>query len=397
MPDPLLLDLSHTSHTAARTGVQRVALGLRSALGGDAVSITYDPFEKRWRNLQAWETRGLEGIDLAGGKRSAHWPWRARMAGRLRNILRSDSSGESRLGHGARGLIVPEVFSAQVGAALSRPQLAVKGPRVAVFHDAIALRIPELAPPKTVARFPGYLRELAAFDGIAAVSEASKAELLGFWKWAGIANPPPVVAIPLGIAATRPPGAPGLVRERNPNPFSILCVGTIEGRKNHLALIEACETLWRRGLRFELKLIGRAQRETGAAALRLIQQLQAAGRALRYAGAATENELEGAYAEAAFTVYPSRAEGFGLPVAESLIRGKPCICSGQGALAEIAAGGGCLTVPEPTPEALAAACGRLIENPEELSALTQAAERRHFASPGDYAGRLVAFLESLRS
>ena len=37
MKAPFLLDLSHTCHTRARTGVQRVARSLRSALGSDAL------------------------------------------------------------------------------------------------------------------------------------------------------------------------------------------------------------------------------------------------------------------------------------------------------------------------------------------------------------------------
>ncbi len=37
---------------------------------------------------------------------------------------------------------------------------AVAGPRAALFYDAVALKYPELTPPKIVARYPTYLREL---------------------------------------------------------------------------------------------------------------------------------------------------------------------------------------------------------------------------------------------
>jgi glycosyltransferase involved in cell wall biosynthesis len=163
-----------------------------------------------------------------------------------------------------------------------------------------------------------------------------------------------------------------------------------------LALLEACELLWQRGLKFELHLIGLAQRQTGAAALALIEKLQRAGRPLRYEGAVTDEAREEAYAAASFTVYPSLAEGFGLPVAESLMRGKPCICSSQGALGEIAAGGGCLTVLEPSRDALAAAGAELLQNPDRLSALSAAARARVFDSPADHARRLLAWMETLR-
>ncbi len=43
MSAPLLLDLSHTSHTRARTGIQRVARSLWRELGTAAQPITFDP------------------------------------------------------------------------------------------------------------------------------------------------------------------------------------------------------------------------------------------------------------------------------------------------------------------------------------------------------------------
>jgi len=49
---------------------------------------------------------------------------------------------------------------------------------------------------------------------------------------------------------------------------------------------------------------------------------------------------------ALFTVYPSLMEGFGIPILESLWHGKPCVCGGNGALGEVARGGGCLIVDQ---------------------------------------------------
>src|SRR5690606_28894027 len=123
----------------------------------------------------------------------------------------------------------------------------VRGPRVAIFHDAIGLKLPELTPPGTVARLPGYLRELLQFDGIAAVSEDSAASLRDYWRWLGIDHPPPVHAIPNGVDPVPPAPA-----EANGGAMPrVLCVGTIEGRKNHLSLLEACEALWTEGFQFE--------------------------------------------------------------------------------------------------------------------------------------------------
>ena len=118
--------------------------------------------------------------------------------------------------------------------------------------------------------------------------------------------------------------------------LKILCVGSIEGRKNHLALLQACEILWQKGLDFELHLIGLAQHQTAHKALALIAELKAKARPLNYAGAASDAAKEEAYQACTFSVYPSIAEGYGLPVAESVARGKPCVCLTSGALGEVA-------------------------------------------------------------
>ena len=165
---------------------------------------------------------------------------------------------------------------------------------------------------------------------------ASRDCLLEYWAWLGVSKVPQDAAIPLGIDAAVPAPVRALGGVQ-----MLLCVGSIEGRKNHAALLDACESLWARDAQFELRLIGLANTETGAGALAKIDQLRLAGRPIRYDGPANDRTLEAAYRECAFTVYPSLSEGFGLPVAESLARGRACLCRTEGALGEIARGGGC--------------------------------------------------------
>lgn len=386
MPAPLLLDLSHTSHTQARTGIQRVARALLAALGGRAQPITHDPHARTWRALEPWEHANLAAPG-GGTKRGAQWPLRARLRGRLRRL----TSGAALPAHS--GLVVPEVFSPAVAGALPELFAATTGPRVALFHDAIAVKFPELSPPKTVGRFPTYLVELLAFDGIAAVSEDSRATLTDYWAWLGAKHAPPVRAIPLGMepqvlapsGEKSPPDAPPVV----------LCVGSIEGRKNHLALLDACAARWAAGDRFSLHLIGLAQAQTGAAALARIRELQAAGRPLRYDGSVGDDAVARAYAACAFTVYPSLVEGFGLPVIESVAHGKPCVCSARGALGESAAGGGCLALDRVDAGSLADAIARLLKAPAELAALAGAARARRVRTWANYAMDLTDWMASL--
>jgi glycosyltransferase involved in cell wall biosynthesis len=386
---PLLLDLSHSSHTRARTGVQRVTRSLQRTLGENAIPITHDPNQKLWRTLEDWEQANL--LDNSNAtKRGARWPLTAKLRGHTRRLL-----GRQRVSlPNNSGLLVPEVFSAATARVLPELFAQTKGPRVAVFHDAIALKLPELTPTKTVARFPAYLAELLAFDGIAAVSEDSRQSLLDYWQWLGAKTPPPVQTISLGVDVPQIRSTHQPMRSPEDVP-AVLSVGSIEGRKNHLALLDACERLWADGAKFSLHLIGLAQTETGRVALARIRELQAAGRSLRYDGPVDDDALTAAYSACTFTVYPSLAEGFGLPVIESLAHGKPCICSSRGALGESARGGGCVALDRVDANALAAAIGELLNAPCRIAALASDAQQRRFKDWSTYASELTSWASDL--
>ena len=293
------------------------------------------------------------------------------------------------------GVLCPEVFSPGVARALPDLFASARGPRVALFHDAIALKLPELTPPSTVARFPAYLMELLSFDGIAAVSEDSRSSLLDYWSWLGLRKHPPVEAIPLGISP-RSSSPNGEISPTSSEP-QVLSVGSIEGRKNHIALLDACEQLWQRGERFRLHLIGLANPKTGGTALARIRALQATGRPIRYDGPVSDADVDAAYAACTFTVYPSIMEGFGLPVIESLAHGKPCICSACGALGESAQGGGCIGLETMDAPSLAAAMTRLFHAPQEIAALATQARARRFKTWDEYANELGAWIAALRN
>ena len=386
----LFFDAPHTSHTRAQTGIQRVCRSLFTTLARDGAvtGIGHDPYLGSWRPLDAGELDCLRPGQDAGGSRGARWPWHRRIAGRARRIIGAKPAIPA-----ADALICPELFSARVGAGLPEIFSRVRGPRVAIFYDAIGLQFPELTPPSTVARLPAYLRELLHFDGVAAISETSAASLRDYWRWLGVSEVPVVTAIPLAIDQPRnlptphDSGARGLPR--------ILCVGTLEGRKNHLALLEACELLWREGVKFELQLLGLARADTAGPALAKITALQQAGLPVLYRGTASEPDLQAAYRECSFTVYPSLIEGFGLPVLESLQQGKPCICSGRGAIAESTRDGGCVALPSVSAANLKSAIGRLLENPGELASLAAQARERRFKTWTDYARELTDWMQSL--
>jgi glycosyltransferase involved in cell wall biosynthesis len=398
MPASILIDLTHTSHTRAHTGIQRLCRSLHLALRGrsdEVVPVCHDPYASIWRPLRRWERENLAPPrGNVAATRGSRWPLHAKIGGRLGRWLRAGA----RKGHGGTPsgdcLIEPEIFSPAAGRALPALFAGISGPRVALFHDAAALRAPELAPPKTVARYPAYLQELLRFDGIAAISAESRDVLVEYWRWLGVASPPPVVGLPLGV--DRPAPTPfGHTTATDAAPV-VLCVGSIEGRKNHLALLEACETLWQRGLRFDLQLIGLAQPATARPALERIRALQSVGRPLHYDGPASESGLAHAYRSCAFTVYPSLMEGFGFPVLESLGYGKPCISSAQGALGESTRGGGCLALPRTDAPALAEAIALLLSSSERLETLAEEAKERTVKTWPAYAQELLDWAGTLK-
>lgn len=396
----ILLDLTHTSHTLARTGIQRVCRSLYAALrerGEDVRPVCCDPYEETWRPLRRWElSHFAPAATAAAPVRSARWPRWQKIAGRLRRLARRCRGSGIENQPLAGALLVPEFFSADTGRMLPAVLARVTGPRAAIFYDAIPLRLPEFSPPKTVARYPAYLRELLQFDGVAAISDDSRQALLDYWRWLGVTNPPPVAGIPLGLDLPEDgSGLPSPVR--NPaSPPVVLSVGSVEGRKNHLALVDACERLWSRGLRFELRLIGLAQPQTARPALERISALQAAGRPLHYEGALPDATVRAAYRQCAFTVYPSLMEGFGLPVLESLGHGRPCVCGGRGALGESARGGGCLVLDRVDVSGLAGAIEQLLTDPGRLETLARAARGRTLKTWRAYAGEVTAWMRTLQ-
>lgn len=386
----MLLDLTHTSHTPANTGIQRLARCLFAALARrTAVTpVCLDPFADAWRPLDDCELLLAQGVQPVGTHRGSRWTLTQKLRGWSGRLLRRTPPLPA-----AHDFVCPELFSPAVAARLPEVFARVTGPRVGFFFDAIPLTHPELTPAKTVARFPGFMQELLQFDGVAAISQTSADYLTGYWRWLGVRKTPAVTVAPLGVDLPPPVDGRG---ELVPSIPQILCVSSIEGRKNHLALLEAAEKLWNEGLRFELRLVGLPRPETAAPALRKIEHLRQSGRPLHFAGVLDEPALAEAWRTCTFSVYPSVIEGFGLPVIESLARGKPCVCAAAGATGELVPGGGCLGVAPADATGFAAALRQLLTGPALLARLAGEARKRPIPTWDGCAAHLVAWMETLR-
>ncbi len=133
---------------------------------------------------------------------------------------------------------------------------------------------------------------------------------------------------------TRVEAAPFLT-EAVKSPYA-LCVGTIEARKNVLTLLHAWNDLSavRGGNLPNLILAGRWgwMVEPVREFLRTTQNV--GGKVIHVDGA-NDAELELLYQNCEFTVFPSLAEGWGLPVGESLWFGKNVICANTSSMPEV--------------------------------------------------------------
>ena len=150
----------------------------------------------------------------------------------------------------------------------------------------------------------------------------------------------------------------------------VLCVGTIESRKNHTALFQAWQIMIREGIEPPpLVLVGRAGWRVGD----LMAQLESTeflGGRIRLLHGISDPELEGLYRGCLFSIFPSFTEGWGLPVGESLALGKLCLAAMEGATPE-ASGGFAEPIDAFSPRDIAARIRHFLDDRPALAAAEQ--------------------------
>lgn len=194
-------------------------------------------------------------------------------------------------------------------------------PSVVTVHDVSFELSPELMPRRDRAVFrtvvPRSVRHAAAVITVSARTKRDLLELYGLPE-------SKVIVIPNGVDPVFTPG------ENGARDYALV-VGAVQRRKDPLAALRAAEAV---GLR--LVVVGPEKDSE------LTRELARLGAEVK--GYVTKRELAELYRGAACLLFPSRFEGFGLPVLEAMASGTPVVATDEPALREVA-GSAAVLVP----------------------------------------------------
>jgi glycosyltransferase involved in cell wall biosynthesis len=386
------LDVTSACQSALNTGVKRMQRGLHAWLAQrkDYQPVCWQSVRRGYRmigpedreKLESHPTNRTGGLSLydsfAPGLISDWWHF-VRDAGRMLPWPEKLSADDV--------ILVPDLLWDNRGPFLARLR-GTGARRVGIFHDAIALRHPWQSRLDRIFCARG-VRALAGLDLVLCISREVEDDLHFYWSKFGL-DPAPTRVVPWPVPFTdaRPVTQPHFAAKR------VLYVARLEPHKNHLRLLAACEKLWREGLSFELSLIGcKAYPDAAWQILRRVRALQAAGWPVQWQAHVVEEELRAEYRNCSFTAFPSLIEGFGLPIIESLWHGRPVVCGANGALGEIAAGGGCETVDTQSEESIADGLRLLLTDEERYGLRYAETQTRRFRTWQDYGAEVAGILE----
>ena len=350
-PPRLCVDCTQTMKTSAVTGIQRVVRNLvkhgRVAAHRRGVELLPIQFTGRFFELAPLSDEGElkiperhipnGAIERFGHRLKKIFVGRSvrRQFSKLQGFFARRQSSESRFTFRSSDILLlpdsswSEPMWAEIDKAMEQ------GVSLGVLqHDFIPLRYPELVSPESTAIFERWVDEsLGRADFVLGVSETisgecrEKLQKLGRKHIAENRVRACLNGSNFKAASSTAVQRPEIVRfiDRAPDgPY--LTVGTIEPRKNQGLLADIFDDVFHAAPDARFLIAGIVGWEGKAIADR-IRRHPRYGKNILLVTDLSDAELTYAYERAKAVVFPSLAEGFGLPIAESIIRGTPVFAS----------------------------------------------------------------------
>lgn len=187
--------------------------------------------------------------------------------------------------------------------------------------------------------------------------------------------------VPGSSITVAPPGATAAPRaEGTGTPLQLLSIGSVSPRKGFVYLVEALAPL--REHAWHLTIAGSLKRDPEAArALKVaIAEHDLASR-IRLTGELSTASIAKLYAAADVFVLPSLYEGYGMVLAEAMVRGLPIVCTTGGAAAETVPNAAALKVPPGEAAPLREALARMIADPALRQKMSDASWKARHGVP----------------
>jgi glycosyltransferase involved in cell wall biosynthesis len=241
------------------------------------------------------------------------------------------------LGPGDLFFDIDSVWNNRMRRSFLLPILKNRGVRIAAMvYDIIPILFPQYCDEQTTVRFMDYIgAHLQYADLIISNTDSTLRDVERLSVRIGV-RPVPGICAPLGADFKKRRSGGNDIDSRVlalKDKRYLLCVGTVEPRKNHAFLLEQYKANLR-DAGFALVIAGRPGWNVDA----LITEMRAfdsSDENFFYFPNANDDTIDHLYQYAFFTVFPTEYEGYGLPLIESILRGTPVLASDIPVLREV--------------------------------------------------------------